>query len=75
MTRLPSLRPRKVISVLNKIGFTEYRQRGSHKIFIKGEHQIIVPMHSKSIKRGTLRQIIKCTGLTRDEFLKYLKKY
>jgi predicted RNA binding protein YcfA (HicA-like mRNA interferase family) len=31
MARLPVLKPREVVRILEKLGFVEVRQRGSHK--------------------------------------------
>lgn len=69
---LPVLRPKKVIQVLEKIGFQFYRQAGSHKIFVKDEYQVIVPFHNNDLKKGTLKNIIEGTGLTVSQFKEYL---
>ncbi|MBI5074779.1 MAG: type II toxin-antitoxin system HicA family toxin [Nitrospirae bacterium] len=69
---LPSLTPKQVIKALEKIGFEFFRQKGSHKIYVKGAMQAIVPYHSKDLKKGTLHQIIKGTGLSIEEFRDYL---
>jgi len=37
---------------------------------VKGKIQVIVPFHNKDLKTGTLRNIIKATGLTNEEFKK-----
>jgi len=68
--KLPALKPREVIRILEKLGFRLYRQKGSHKIFVKDKYQVIVPFHNRELKKGTLRNIIKGTGLTVDEFKK-----
>lgn len=72
MTNIPSLTPKKIIKILERIGFTFYRQKGSHKIFVKDEFQIVVPFHNKDLKKGTLYNIIKGTGLTVKEFINYI---
>jgi len=46
----------------NRLGF--FRQQGSHKIYVQGAMQAIVPYHSKDLKKGTLHQIIKGPGLS-----------
>lgn len=69
---LPSLTPKQVIKALEKMGFEFFRQKGSHKIYVKGAKQAIVPFHGKDLKKGTLLQIIKGTGLSIDEFRNYL---
>lgn len=72
MTRLRALKPREVLAALLKAGFVEYRQSGSHKVLVKGELQVILPMHSKDMKKGTLHRVIQDAGLDVEEFLKYL---
>ena len=74
--RLPTLKYRKVIKVLMKIGFTKARQTGSHLILVKKDVKkiVTVPVHSnRDIKRGTLMAIIKQAGLTVKDFLDLLK--
>ncbi len=74
--RLPTLKYRKVVKVLAKIGFVEARQTGSHLVLVKKDVKkiVTVPIHSnKDIKRGTLVAIIKQAGLTVKEFLDLLK--
>jgi len=69
---IPPLSPKEVTSALERLGFNCHRQRGSHKIYVKGDHQVIVPFHTKDLKKGTLHQIIKGTGVSVEEFLKNL---
>jgi predicted RNA binding protein YcfA (HicA-like mRNA interferase family) len=69
---IPSLSPKAVTSALERLGFTCHRQRGSHKIYVKDDHQVTVPFHTKDLKKGTLHQIIKGTGVSVEEFLKNL---
>jgi mRNA interferase HicA len=69
---IPSLSPKEVTSVLERMGFTCHRQRGSHKIYVKDDRQVTVPFHTKDLKKGTLHHIIKGTGVSVEEFLKNL---
>jgi len=73
--KLPVLSGREVIKVLKKIGFEEKRQKGSHIILAKetgeGKKGVVVPNH-KEIDKGTLLEIIRQSGLKREEFLKLL---
>jgi predicted RNA binding protein YcfA (HicA-like mRNA interferase family) len=69
---LPSLTPKEMAAALERIGFTCYRQRGSHRIYVKDDLQVIVPFHAKDLKKGTLHQIIKGTGVSIQEFITYL---
>jgi predicted RNA binding protein YcfA (HicA-like mRNA interferase family) len=36
------------------------------------EYQVVVPHHNRDLKKGTIMQIIKGTGLSLDEFKTYL---
>ncbi len=73
MSKLPSLKSRDVIRILQKIGFIEHRQKGSHKIFKKENLRVTVPVHGLDLKRGTVRSIIEQTGLTEEAFLELLR--
>jgi len=70
--KLPSLKPKKLIKILISLGFIFYRQTGSHQIYVKDNYQVIVPFHNKDLKKGTLIQIIKGTGLSIEEFIKLI---
>jgi len=70
---LPSLSWRKVIKALNKAGFRVVHQKGSHIYLTDRKHKITVPRH-EAIKKGTLLSIIQQAGMTKEEFLKLLKK-
>jgi len=72
-----SLKPlptRKLIQVLDRLGFKKVRQRGSHIFFRHPDGRTtIVPVHKgEDIGRGLLQEIIKDTKLTKERFLKYL---
>lgn len=74
--KLPGLSGREVIKALSKVGYKVARQRGSHIILTKetesGKKAVVVPNH-KEIDKGTLLEIIRQTGLTRDEFFGLIK--
>ncbi len=55
--------------ILEKAGFSFERQKGSHCIYIKGKIGITIPVHNKDLRKGTLRNIVKQSGLTLEEFL------
>ena len=70
MGRLRVLSGREVCKILASAGFVEVRQRGSHMILVK-EGQMVtlsVPDH-KEVAKGTLRSLIRLSGLTPDEFV------
>ena len=73
MGNIPVLKPNEVVAILNKLGFTEIRQRGSHKQFRDtAGRSTTVPFHQgRDISPILLRQIAKDIGLSFDEFLKH----
>ena len=72
MGKLPVLKPRDVISILEKLGFREIRQRGSHKQFRHPDGRgTTVPVHSgRDISPILLRRIAKDIGLTAEDLMK-----
>lgn len=71
MAKLPVLKPREVAAILQNLGFTEVRQRGSHKQYRHPDGRCTtVPFHPRrDISPLLLRQIAKDIGLTIEEFL------
>ena len=71
MPGIPVLKPRKVIAILNALGFVEVRRRGSHKQFRHPDGRATtVPDHGgRDISPILLRQIAKDIGLTVDQLL------
>lgn len=71
MSRLTPLPARRVIRALEKLGFQYQRQRGSHASYAHPDGRVVtVPIHpTREVARGTLREIIRVTGLTVDEFM------
>ena len=72
MGNVPVLKPSEVIAILIALGFTEVRQRGSHKQFRDPLGRCTtVPFHQgRDISPILLRQIAKDIGLTVVEFLR-----
>ena len=72
MAKLPVLKPREVIGILEKLGFVQVRQRGSHKQFRHADGRgTTVPDHKgRDISPVLLRQIAKDIGLTPEELVK-----
>ena len=72
--KLPMLKARDIIRVLNLLGFKKIRQKGSHIFF---EHidgpTTLVPSHAgEDISKGLIRQILKEIELTPEKFSEYL---
>ena len=73
MTRLPAVTAGQALRALERAGFMVVRTSGSH-------HRLVHPADTtrattvaiyagKTLKRGTLRNIIKQAGLTVEEFI------
>ena len=73
MAKPPVLKPREVAAILNKIGFSEVRQRGSHKQYRHPDGRCTtVPFQSgRDISPVLLRQIAKDIQMSVDEMLTY----
>ena len=71
MAKLRVLSGQEACAILERHGFTRVRQRGSHIVMQRatadGTTTIPVPDH-KELRTGTLRSIIRQSGLPRNEF-------
>ncbi len=76
MRDLPALTGADLVSILQKIGFSVDRQRGSH-IFMKHPdgRATVIPVHAKeTIGPGLFSKIRRDVDLSRDEFLSLIEK-
>lgn len=73
MGKTPVLKPREVVRILERMGFVEIRQRGSHKQFNHEDGRFTtVPAHQgRDISPFLLRKIAEDIKATVDELLKY----
>lgn len=73
MSKLPRVSGRECVRALERAGFFVRRQEGSHIILRRNEPftQLVVPDH-KELDRGTLRAIIRQSGLTVEGFVSLL---
>jgi len=72
MPKLPVVSSAKVIKVASGLGFKFVRQKGSHIILKNHEEKTLVIPNKKTLKKGTLLQIIKAMEITKEEFAKRL---
>jgi predicted RNA binding protein YcfA (HicA-like mRNA interferase family) len=72
MPKLPRISGTEAIRALERLGFTQVRQRGSHVILKRvGPETVtgcVVPLHGE-LATGTLRGILKQAGIATEEFL------
>ena len=73
--KFPVVSGEDVIKALHKVGFKNERKKGSHvrleKRTDEGVIKVTVPLH-RSLKKGTLRIILKQAGLSVEEFIDLL---
>ena len=66
MPKLPQVSGRKLVALLESLGYRRLRQRGSHiQMALQtdlGQHTITVPAH-KTIAKGTLNDILSRVSL------------
>lgn len=75
MPSLPVLSGRDVIRAFAHEGWQLARQRGSHVILVKTGSIVTlsIPDH-REVAKGTLRSLIRSSGLTVEEFIRLTKK-
>lgn len=69
MSKIPSVKPKKLLKILQERGFYKHHQKGSHLV-LKSRHneslRVTLPIHSKDLKRKTLLSVLKQAGLDKD---------
>ena len=68
MPKFPVLSGAEIIRLLERMGFVQVRQRGSHVVLRRGKAGCVVPLH-KEVKSGTLAGILRQAGVTIDDLL------
>jgi predicted RNA binding protein YcfA (HicA-like mRNA interferase family) len=73
MSKLPVVSGRECIKALETARFYFKRQDGSHMVMRRDDPfaQVVVPDH-RELDKGTLRAIIRQTGMSIEEFAKLL---
>lgn len=72
MSQIPSLTAKKLIKAFVSAGF-EKEEGTKHTLLIKQNSPILtVPRHKGDLAKGLVLQLIKDSGMTRDEFLDLL---
>ena len=69
MSRLPVCSGAEAICAFERAGWKAVRQKGDHVSLLKPGSLVIltVPLH-KELAKGTLRRLVRNSGLTVDEF-------
>lgn len=76
MPKLPVLKPKELVKILNKMGFSKHHQVGSHVQFKHSDkRRVTVPIHSgKDVPTGTLKSILRDIKVSPHEFISFCKK-
>lgn len=69
MSKLTIVSSKGMVTILESLGFTEIRQKGSHKSFRhKDGRTTVVPFHGEDLGRGLIRKILKDIEISPDEY-------
>lgn len=75
MPRLPRISGSEAVRVLERLGFIQVRQTGSHVVLKRltpdGEIACVVPLR-RELKVGTLSGVLRQAKVTSDEFIENL---
>lgn len=72
--RLPSIKAKEMVRLLEKLGFTLIRQKGSHAFFHHPDgRNTAVPIHPGDLPRPVMKEILKQMQISEEEFRKFLK--
>lgn len=66
MPKLPPIAGRDLVRVLQRLGFEQAGQRGSHVKLRRADAVCVVPLHDP-IKKGTLAGILRQAKITADD--------
>ena len=69
MPKLPVLSPKRLIKIIEKLGFQLDHKTGSHFIFYNenNKKRVTIPYHTKDLPKGTILSILKQAGITKEE--------
>lgn len=70
-SKYPVLKPKEIISALEKVNYTFISQKGSHMKYSDGIHIVIISNHSE-VAMGTLKGILSQANMSIDRFLELL---
>lgn len=75
MARLPQVDGHRTLRALRRAGWEVIRIRGSHHVLAHADRPgatLVVSVHRRPLKKGTLADILEHAGMTADEFKELL---
>jgi len=77
MTKLPVVTHKEIIKAAKNLGFLKDHQKGSHLVMRHPEtrQRVVIPIHAgRTVKKGTLKGILRDLEISTADFVKELKK-
>ena len=71
MPKLPRVSGAQAVRALQRLGFNQVRQKGSHVIMRRGPHGCVVPLHAE-LKVGTLAGVLRQADVSTEAFIEAL---
>ena len=72
MPKLPRISGKQAVGILERLGFRQVQQRGSHVVLRRGDSGCALPLH-KELAVGRLRSALRQAGVTPEEFVQAFK--
>ena len=72
MPEYPIASGAEIVGALERLGFRQVRQRGSHVVMQRGVAGCVAPLH-REVRRGTLSSIVRQAGVAADELIAALR--
>lgn len=65
MPKFSEMKSQDLVRLLESHGFVQLRQKGSHLVMVNesNNRQVVVYMHSRPLKKGTVHTILKRAGI------------
>jgi predicted RNA binding protein YcfA (HicA-like mRNA interferase family) len=70
--KLPRISGHECVATLQRMGFIQVRQKGSHVIMRRGDRGTVVPLH-RELKIGTFSGILRQAGIESEEFIRFYR--
>jgi predicted RNA binding protein YcfA (HicA-like mRNA interferase family) len=75
MPKLPIVKTKELLRVLEKLGFIEHHHVGSHAQFKHADgRRTTVPIHTGDVQKGMLHGILQDIRVSTENFIVVLKK-
>ena len=71
MPKLPRVSGVQAVRALQRLGFQQLRQKGSHVVMRRGDKGCVVPLHSE-LKVGTLAGVLRQADVSVEKFVEAL---